>query len=72
MSSLLKLSQLGLEIDEALCLENLKRIVQRAAELGIYVRVDMEGSEVTERANSIIFWGLTGALPDPSGARNVR
>jgi proline dehydrogenase len=38
----LKLSQLGLGLDYDLCLGNMKCIARRAAEFGIYVRIDME------------------------------
>ncbi len=44
----LKLTQLGLEVDEAFCAENLRGIVRRAAELESFVRIDMEGSAHTE------------------------
>lgn len=38
----LKLSQMGLGIDRELCRDNVERIFRRAAELGAFVRVDME------------------------------
>lgn len=44
----LKLTQLGLDIDEELCAEHLERIVEHAAGLGNFVRIDMEDSEHTE------------------------
>lgn len=44
----LKLTQLGLAIDPGLCVENLRRVVERAAELDNFVRVDMEGSDYTQ------------------------
>jgi proline dehydrogenase len=44
----LKLSQLGLAIDPALCHENLARIVHAAEEVGGFVRLDMEGSAFTQ------------------------
>ncbi|MGH7539923.1 MAG: proline dehydrogenase family protein, partial [Gemmatimonadota bacterium] len=44
----LKLTQLGLELDETACGERLERIVARAAELGNFVRIDMEDSGHTE------------------------
>lgn len=53
----LKLTQLGLDIDERLCAENLERIVARAAELGIFVRIDMEQSEYVD-ATLRLFRGL--------------
>jgi len=44
-----KLTALGLGIDESLCTENLTAIVERAARLpDPFVRIDMEGSAVTE------------------------
>ncbi len=45
----LKLSQMGLEVDETLCRENVSRILERAATLGAFVRIDMEGSATTDR-----------------------
>ncbi len=45
----LKLTQLGLDIDEALCRENVERILTKAAEQGSFVRFDMESSEYTQR-----------------------
>ncbi|MEN8145232.1 MAG: proline dehydrogenase family protein, partial [Gemmatimonadota bacterium] len=44
----LKLTQLGLDIDEEFCFQNLLRIVQRAEEFGNFVRIDMEGAAYTE------------------------
>jgi proline dehydrogenase len=38
----LKLSQMGLQIDRELCRENVARIFRRAAEIGAFVRIDME------------------------------
>ncbi len=43
-----KLSQIGLMIDPDLCAANLDRIVSAAAEMNGFVRVDMEGSNVTQ------------------------
>ena len=40
----LKLTQLGLDVDEELAYENVRRIVARAAELENFVRIDMESS----------------------------
>lgn len=42
-----KLTQIGLDIDEQLCRRNLLRIVERASALGIFVRIDMEESAYT-------------------------
>ncbi|CAM4463807.1 proline dehydrogenase family protein [Paenibacillus tarimensis] len=43
-----KLTQLGLLLDEEYCMELMDRIVGRARELGNFVRIDMEDSSVTE------------------------
>jgi proline dehydrogenase len=44
-----KLTQMGLDIDEALCVENMRAIVGRAKAHGSFVRIDMEQSEYAER-----------------------
>ena len=43
-----KLTQLGLDIDRELCADNMRRILTRAQELDVFVRIDMESSEYTE------------------------
>jgi proline dehydrogenase len=45
----LKLTQLGLDIDAEFCYRNILGIVRHAAELGNFVRIDMESSEHTDR-----------------------
>lgn len=52
-----KLTQLGLDIDEQLCLENARRMVERASQLGNFVRIDMEDSTKTD-ATLRIFYAL--------------
>ena len=52
----LKLTQLGLVLDEPLCRENLRRILERARMLGIFVRIDMEDSPFTERTLQMYDW----------------
>jgi len=44
-----KLTQMGLAIDERLCVENLRAIIAEARDHGSFVRIDMEQSEYTER-----------------------
>ena len=44
----LKLTQLGLGIDRATCIDNLRRILEVAAATGFFVRIDMESSAYTE------------------------
>jgi len=45
----LKLSQLGMALDLDLCLDNMRRILQKAAECGLMVRIDMEDSSTVDR-----------------------
>jgi len=49
----LKLTQLGLDLDEALCLDQMRKILARANERRIFIRTDMESSLYTDRALSI-------------------
>jgi proline dehydrogenase len=49
-----KLTQLGLELDTELSCRNLYKIVEKAHALGNFVRVDMEGSETTDRTLDLI------------------
>ena len=44
----LKLSQLGLAIDRATCVDNMRRILEPARRHEFFVRIDMENSEYTE------------------------
>ena len=44
-----KLTQMGLDIDEQLCQRNMRCILDRAKTLGGFVRLDMEGSAYTQR-----------------------
>jgi proline dehydrogenase len=44
-----KLTQMGLDIGEELCHENMVRILDKAKALGGFVRLDMEGSAYTQR-----------------------
>jgi proline dehydrogenase len=43
----IKLTQLGLKLDRGFCLENAGKIVERAAALGNFIRIDMEDSSCT-------------------------
>lgn len=49
----LKLTQLGLDLSESLCLENLKRILEQASAAGTRVWIDMESTAYTERTLAI-------------------
>lgn len=66
----IKPTQLGLDLDEEFCRANIRWVLERARELGdgdgeIFVRLDMEGSDYTERTVALVetLWG--------EGFRNV-
>lgn len=56
-----KLTQMGFDIDEALCADNMRRILVKARELGGFVRIDMESSAYTQRTLDFF---ETHLLPD--------
>ena len=56
----LKLTQMGFDIDEAVCFANLTAILEKAAGHGNFVRLDMESSAYTQRTLD-----LFGRLYDP-------
>jgi proline dehydrogenase len=49
----LKLTQLGLDIDRATCVDNLRRILDEATAREFFVRIDMENSPYTEKTLEI-------------------
>jgi proline dehydrogenase len=59
----LKLTQMGLDVDLALCRENVARVAAKAAETGAFVRVDMEDSKKTEATLALVR-ELRAATPD--------
>ncbi len=50
----LKLTQLGLDLDEEFCQSMVESIVERAAGYGNFVRIDMEGSACTHRTVELV------------------
>ena len=50
----LKLTQFGLDLSYDACLANVEQLVRRAAELGAFVRIDMESSEYTDRTLTLV------------------
>ena len=44
----LKLTQMGLDVNRALCRRNVERIVAQAAQFDNFIRIDMEGSDYTQ------------------------
>ena len=61
----LKLTQLGLDVDRATCVDNLRRILDAATPSGFFVRIDMENSPYTDATLEVFdaVWGI--------GYRNV-
>lgn len=51
----LKLTQMGLDIDDEYCYENMVKIVTKAKSVGTFVRFDMEGSPHTQRTLDIFY-----------------
>jgi proline dehydrogenase len=45
----IKLTQLGLGVDQATCFDNLRRVLDAAAAVDFFVRIDMENSPYTDR-----------------------
>jgi proline dehydrogenase len=62
----LKLTQMGLDVDEQLCFENVSRICERSKQLNNFVRIDMESSAYTDRTLNVF-----RRLWHESGYRNV-
>jgi proline dehydrogenase len=50
----IKLTALGLDISEDLCRENVASVLRCAQDLNIFVRVDMEGSDYTQRTLDMV------------------
>lgn len=48
-----KLTQMGLDIDPNLCLDNMRQILHRAKEIGTLVTIDMESSQYTQTTLNI-------------------
>jgi proline dehydrogenase len=56
----LKLTQLGLDVDRACCVDNIRRVLDKAEANGFFIRFDMEGSRYTAVTLDIFetLWGL--------------
>ncbi len=57
----LKLTQFGLNLDESLARDNLARVLEEARKLGNFARIDMEGSDYTQKTLDL-FYSL---FPEP-------
>jgi proline dehydrogenase len=62
-----KLTQMGLDIGEDLCHANMVRILEKAKQLGGFVRLDMEGSEYTQRTLDFFTGRLFGSYSSYCG-----
>jgi proline dehydrogenase len=51
----IKLTQIGLGLDENLCAENLERILSRAKDHGNFIRIDMEDTPYTDKTINLFF-----------------
>jgi len=52
----IKLSQLGLLLDDGLCRRNLVMILEKARAANNFIRIDMEDSTLTQKTLDIFFW----------------
>ena len=62
----IKLTQMGMDVDEDLCYSNVTRIVERARQYNNFVRIDMESSAYTDRTLDVF-----RKLWHEAGYRNV-
>ena len=62
-----KLTAMGLDISEELCVAIMHRILQRARDYGSFVRIDMESSEYTQRTLDLFEQRLYPAYRDHVG-----
>jgi proline dehydrogenase len=62
-----KLTQMGLDLDPALCLANMRTILDRGRQLNISVRIDMESSAYTQRTLDLFEKELLPAYGDLVG-----
>ena len=51
----LKLTQMGLDVSDDFCHDNVKRIIEAAKAHNNFVRIDMEGSAYTERTLQLVY-----------------
>jgi proline dehydrogenase len=51
----IKLTQIGLGLDESVCAQNLERILARAKARGTFLRIDMEDTPYTDKTLDLLF-----------------
>lgn len=62
-----KLTALGQDISDAVCEEILRSILERARQYGTFVRLDMEGSDYTQRTLDFFAQKIFGSFPEQVG-----
>jgi proline dehydrogenase len=50
----IKLTQFGLDLGDEVCFGNVRRVLERARDIGTFVRVDMESTDYTDRTLAIV------------------
>ena len=63
----LKLTAMGQDISDELCIENVSAVLQRAREYGTFVRLDMESSAYTQRTLDLFEQQLYPSFPENVG-----
>jgi proline dehydrogenase len=63
----LKLTQMGFDISEDLCLANMRMILDQAKALNTFVRLDMEGSDYTQKTLDFFSQKLFGSYAAVTG-----
>jgi proline dehydrogenase len=63
----LKLTAMGLDVSEDVCIEVMHDVLARARDHGNFVRIDMESSEYTERTLAMFYDRLYPAYPENVG-----
>jgi len=51
----IKLTQMGMDVSDGFCYDNVSRIFERASSLNNFVRVDIEGSDYTGRTLDLVY-----------------
>jgi proline dehydrogenase len=62
-----KLTAMGLDVSEDLCVANMQKILQRARDCASFVRIDMESSEYTQRTLDLFEQRLSPAYRENVG-----
>lgn len=63
----IKLSQIGLVVDREICEENLERILERSRDRGIFLRVDMEDSQIKDLTLEMYYKARREGFTDTTG-----